>query len=197
MTYKFIYDVPYVKEIVNYLAIPVIVIIIIGFAILAVYNKKEKNHEDSVYKYNVNILTLALSMVITVLFLSMLLGFSLALKGQMELYKFSSLICYLVLISPIVPGIYLIILISKLIKTVKNKPKKEEKNETNNDTNIGDDSNAETLEDDISDSEFENFNDNISDSSDSESADEPVVKITEEEKPIDNTEILTDEDEDN
>lgn len=197
MTYKFIYDVPYVKEIVNYLAIPVIVIIIIGFAILAVYNKKEKNHEDPVYKYNVNILTLALSMIITVLFLSMLLGFSLALKGQMELYKFSSLICYLVLISPIVPGIYLIILISKLIKTVKNKPKKEEKNETNNDTNIGDDSNAETLEDDISDSEFENFNDNISDSSDSESADEPVVKITEEEKPIDNTEILTDEDEDN
>ncbi len=122
MSFKFVYDAPYVKEIVSFVFIPILLIIVLSIIYLLYYNKKVKDHNDPKYKYNMNLYTLIITMLLAAVFLSMLIGFSLALKEEMDRLDFDSLVCYLVLISPVLPALFLSYLTIKLVKLVKTKP---------------------------------------------------------------------------
>lgn len=127
MTYKFVYDVPYVKVLLKYLLIPVLAILLVGLIILYRINKKYKDHNDPNYKYKLNMISLYISIAITAFFLAILIGFALALRLQMKALNFNSVICFCVMLAPIFPCIYLIYLLVKLIKLIKNKPKAKKK----------------------------------------------------------------------
>lgn len=130
MTFKFIYDMPYVKNIIHYVLIPILVLIVVGLIITFIYSKKCKDHTDYKYQFKMNVLVIIFSMLVIAFFLAVLLGYALALRNYMEIYDFNSKICYLVLISPIIPAIFLIYLIVRLVKiTNEYENEKEEKEE--------------------------------------------------------------------
>ncbi len=123
---KFIYDFPFVKQIIGYLLIPFLIFIIICSIALLIYSAKHKNHEDPIYKYRINLASLIVSILVIIVFLAILTGFALAFKKQMESSDATFVLSYFVVGSPIVPLIALLILFIKMIRLMKNKPKKEE-----------------------------------------------------------------------
>lgn len=123
---KFIYDFPYVKEIIGYLLIPFLIFIILCSIGLLIYSAKHKDHEDPLYRYRINLASLIVSILLVLVFLAILVGFALALKQQVDKVGGKFVLSYFVLASPIVPVIALLVLFIKVIRVIKNKPRKEE-----------------------------------------------------------------------
>lgn len=123
---KFIYDFPYVKEIIGYLLIPFLVFIILCSIWLLIYSAKHKDHEDPIYRYRINLASLIVSILLILVFMAILVGFAMALKQQVDKTGGKFVLSYFVFASPLVPIIALIVLFIKVIKVIKNKPEKEE-----------------------------------------------------------------------
>lgn len=123
---KFIYDFPYVKQIIGYLLIPFLIFIILCSIILLIYSAKHKDHKDPIYQYRINLASLIVSILLVLVFLSILVGFALALKQQVAQMEGKYVVSYVVFGAPIVPVIAIFILFIKLIKLIRNKPSKEE-----------------------------------------------------------------------
>lgn len=127
MTFKFVYDMPYVKNMIHYILIPIFVLIIVTLILTFIYSKKCKDHNDYKYQYKMNILVIVFSLLLISLFFAILLAYAGALRNYMRLYDFTSTICKLVLISPIIPFIFLIYLLIKLVKTIDDYSKEKKK----------------------------------------------------------------------
>lgn len=156
INFKFLYDVPYIKQIIAFFLIPLLVFIIICSIILLAYSNKGVNNIK--YKYKANVFSIIISILLTVVFLSILLGFSYAFYKQMTAVGLKTPLAYLVIASPIIPFIFLISFFIKLIKVIKKKPPKE----------------IDSLEE--SKIKEESLKENVDDIED-----EPVAPITEEE----------------
>jgi len=141
---KFMYDIPYIKEIIGYLLIPFLIFIIVCSIIFLIYSKVTKDHENPIYKYRINLASLIVSILLIIVFLAMLLGFSIAFNEQLKKTSNTITLSYFVIASPVVPIIALIILFLKTIRLIKNKPNKqpkiecltEIKNDENNSSNL-------------------------------------------------------------
>ncbi len=123
---KFIYDFPYVKQIIGYLLIPFLIFIILCSIILLIYSAKHKDHKDPIYQYRINLASLIVSILLVLVFLAILVGFALALKQQVDQMSGKYVVSYVVFGAPIVPVIALLVLFIKIFKLIKNKPKREE-----------------------------------------------------------------------
>ena len=122
INFKFLYDIPYIKQVIAFFLIPLLVFIIICSIILLAYSNKGVN--DIKYKYKANVFSVLISILLTVVFLSILLGFSYAFYKQMTAVGLKTPLAYLVIASPIIPFIFLISFFIKLIKVMKKKPPK-------------------------------------------------------------------------
>lgn len=125
MDVKFFYDIPYVKEIIGYFLIPLLIFIIVCSVLLLIYSSKHKDHENLIYKYKMNMASLIISIFLTAVFLAILIGFSYAFKLQMANDGVKSLLGYLVILSPGIPLIALVALVFKVVRLVLNKPQQE------------------------------------------------------------------------
>lgn len=125
MPYKFVYDLPFVTDISMYLLFPLLLLVLVLSAILFIYACKHRNEKDKIYKYNVNMYSILICILLTIIFFAIILGFSLAFKIQMDSTGLETVIAYLVLLAPIIPAIVLIYLIAKLIKVYRNKPEQD------------------------------------------------------------------------
>lgn len=122
---KFIYDIPYIKEIIGYLLIPFLIFIIICSSILLIYSKCTKDHENPLYKYRINLASLIVSILLIMVFLAILVGFSIAFNEQLKTTSNTVTLSYFVIASPIIPIIAILILFAKMIRLMKNKPSKK------------------------------------------------------------------------
>ena len=122
INFKFLYDIPYIKQVIAFFLIPLLVFIIICSIILLAYSNKGVN--DIKYKYKANVFSVIISILLTVVFFSILLGFSYAFYKQMTAVGLKTPLAYLVIASPIIPFIFLISFFIKLIKVMKQKPPK-------------------------------------------------------------------------
>ncbi len=133
MDVRFVYDLSYVKQILKYLGIPFLIFLVISGIILLVYSLAHKDHDDPKYKYNMNLYTLLMSIILVASLFAILVGFAFAFKKQADAANIQSIIVYIVLAAPLLPLISLIALFVKAIRLMKNKPTKnvEEKSVEN------------------------------------------------------------------
>ncbi len=121
MKVRFFYDIPYIKEILGYLLIPLLVFIILSSILLMIYSYKNKDHDDEKYNYRMNLFSLLISILLVAVLFAFLLGFAMAFKKQVDAANIKSTISYLVIVSPVIPFFALLVLLFKLIKVIKNK----------------------------------------------------------------------------
>lgn len=203
MDARFVYDIPYVKEVLGYLLIPFLIFIIISGSVLMIYAIKHKDHEDIHYKYTMNLFTLIISTLLVASLLAILIGFALSFKKQVDAANIKSFVVYVVLVAPLLPFFSFLALLFKMIKLIKNRPNKEEKSIT--------DSNIETIsvieeqepisEDNISITEIPSVptievtpQEEVLEADTLESLDEEVLQVREDEVAIDSLERIPKED---
>lgn len=126
MDVRFVYDLSYVKQMIKYLGIPFLIFIVISASILLIYSIAHKNHDDPKYKYNMNLYTLFISIILVASLFAILVGFALAFKKQVDAANIQSIVTYIVLAAPILPLISLIALFIKAIRLMKNKPVRQD-----------------------------------------------------------------------
>lgn len=126
MNIKFVYDIPYVKQMISYILIPFLIFIIVCSIILLIYSAKHKDHENPIYKYRINLACLLISVLLVAVFLAILIGFSMALKKEIEAANTTTMLTSFVIYSPMIPVLALIILMIKIIKLLMHKPSKRE-----------------------------------------------------------------------
>lgn len=121
---EFFYNIPFVKEIIGYLLIPILIFIIVCSIILLIYSAKYKDRENPIYKYKMNLASLIISMFLVIVFLSILIGFALAFRKEMLANDINTPLSYVVIASPLIPLIALIFMFVKMFNLIKNKPVK-------------------------------------------------------------------------
>ena len=126
MDARFVYDIPYVKEVLGYLFIPFLIFVIISCAFLMFYSFKHKDHEDAHYKYKMNLFTLIISTLLVASLFAILVGFALSFKKQVDAANIKSFVVYVVLASPLLPFFSFLALLFKMIKLIKHRPSKKE-----------------------------------------------------------------------
>lgn len=134
MDVRFVYDLSYVKQILKYLGIPFLIFLVVSGIILLIYSLAHKDHDDPKYKYNMNLYTLLMSIVLVASLFAVLVGFAFAFKKQADAANIQSIIVYIVLAAPLLPFISLIALFAKTIKLMKNKPTINSVEEKNNES---------------------------------------------------------------
>lgn len=125
---KIFYDVPYMKAIMLYVLVPVVVVLAIVGICLYVYSKKHEDHSDPHYNFVMNFWSSLIGVVITCVILAIAVAFSMTMTGRMREYNLVEekiMIYYLLKYFIIIPIVFVIWYIVKLIKTIYYKPKKE------------------------------------------------------------------------
>lgn len=125
----FTYDYSFLMKTLKYVLLPVMaIVVVVGFFVF-IYSRRSKKDNIEKYNYVIDLWTTLIAIVVVGALLAVTLGFSLSLTNtikSLNLIEGHELIYYIVLITPIVPGIFLLIYIYKFILTLANKPKNNE-----------------------------------------------------------------------
>lgn len=143
---KIFYDVPYMKAIMLYVLVPVVVVLTIVGISLYVYSKKHEDHSDPHYNFVMNFWSSLIGVVITAVILAIAVAFSVTMTERMEEYNLvedKKMIYYLLKYFIVIPIVFVIWYIVKLLKTIYYKPskKKDLQQETANTTSVVEPSN--------------------------------------------------------
>lgn len=125
---KIFYDIPYMKDIMQYVLIPIVMVIIVVGVALFIYSKKVEDHESPRYNFVMNFWSSLIGIVITGAILAIAVGFSFAMTEKMREYNLieeKKMLYYLLKYFIIIPFIFVLWYIVKFLKTIYYKPKKE------------------------------------------------------------------------
>ena len=158
VTFK--YDFSLLFTLIKFVFLPVTTIVVLAAVIIFITSRKVKKENIKRYNYIVDFWTTLLAILIIGALFAVTIGFSLSLSASIKMYnliKGHELIYYLVLITPIIPFIFLIGYIYRIIVIMINKPKKEEVKEEIEEY-VPEPNNFNYVEDENNNEEIENSN---------------------------------------
>lgn len=161
---SFTYDYSFLIKTLKYILLPVVAIVtIVGFFVF-IYSRRAKKDNIERYNYIIDLWTTLIAIFVVGVLFAITLGFSLSLTStikSLNLVEGHEFIYYLVLITPVVPLIFLFIYIYKFILTLANKPKEDKNSDIVEEKEIN---NIEETEEEKEYTDyhidFTNFNDN-------------------------------------
>ena len=115
---------------IKFIFLPVVAIVILTAFIIMIYSKKIKQKDIKRYNYLVEFWTTLLAIMVIGALLAVTIGFSISLSESIKLYnlvKGNEVIYYIVLATPLIPLLFLVIYIYRMIIVLINKPKKQKK----------------------------------------------------------------------
>lgn len=124
----FKYDFAFLLKMVKYVFLPVLAVVIVTAFIIFIYSRKVKKQDMQKYNYLVDFWTTFLAILIISSLFAVTVGFSMSLSNAIRMYNLvqgHEVIYYLVVCSPIIPLIFLVIYVYRLVIVLLNKPKKE------------------------------------------------------------------------
>lgn len=127
---NFKYDFTFLLKMIKFVFLPVLAVVILTAFIIMIYSKKVKEKDVKKYNYLVEFWTTLLAIMVIGALLAVTIGFSISLSRAIEMYnlvKGNEVIYYIVLATPLVPLLFLIIYIYRIIVVLINKPKEEKK----------------------------------------------------------------------
>ncbi len=125
---KIFYDIPYMKGIMTYVFVPVVIVVLLVGISLFVYSKKNKDHDDPHYNFVMDFWSSLIGIIITGTILAIAVGFSVAMTEKMQEYGLveeKKMLYYLLKYFIVIPFIFVIWYIVKFLKTIYHKPKKK------------------------------------------------------------------------
>ena len=132
---KIFYDIPYMKGIMKYVLIPVIVIILIVGICLFLYSRKHKDHEDPHYNFVMDFWSSLIGIIVTGAILAIAVGFSIAMTEKMREYGLveeKKALYYLLKYFIVIPFIFVVWYIVKFLKTIYYKTSRKTMEDTAN-----------------------------------------------------------------
>ena len=127
---NFKYDFTFLLKMIKFVFLPVLAVVILTAFIIMIYSKKVKEKDIKKYNYLVEFWTTLLAIMVIGALLAVTIGFSISLSRAIEMYnlvKGNEVIYYIVLAIPLVPLLFLVIYIYRIIVVLINKPKEEKK----------------------------------------------------------------------
>lgn len=127
---NFKYDFTFLLKMIKFVFLPVLAVVILTAFIIMIYSKKVKRKDIKKYNYLVEFWTTLLAIMVIGALLAVTIGFSISLSRAIEMYnlvKGNEVIYYIVLATPLVPLLFLVIYIYRIIVVLINKPKEEKK----------------------------------------------------------------------
>lgn len=127
---NFKYDFTFLLKMIKFVFLPILAVVILTAFIIMIYSKKVKERDIKKYNYLVEFWTTLLAIMVIGALLAVTIGFSISLSKAIEMYnlvKGNEVIYYIVLATPLVPLLFLIIYIYRIIIVLINKPKEEKK----------------------------------------------------------------------
>ena len=127
---NFKYDFTFLLKMIKFVFLPVLAVVILTAFIIMIYSKKVKGKAIKNYNYLVEFWTTLLAIMVIGALLAVTIGFSISLSRAIEMYnlvKGNEVIYYIVLAIPLVPLLFLVIYIYRIIVVLINKPKEEKK----------------------------------------------------------------------
>lgn len=127
---NFKYDFTFLLKMIKFVFLPVLAVVILTAFIIMIYSKKVKGKDIKKYNYLVEFWTTLLAIMVIGALLAVTIGFSISLSRAIEMYnlvKGNEVIYYIVLATPLVPLLFLVIYIYRIIVVLINKPKEEKK----------------------------------------------------------------------
>lgn len=118
--------------------IPILIIVIIVGIVLGLYKKNAEKKGIKGYNNRINFHASLISIVVTLVLLALTVIFSVNFINVMKsegLVQTNKIIYYLIILSPVIPFIFLIYLITRLVKYI---PDDEDEKETKNEENKAD-----------------------------------------------------------
>lgn len=115
---------------IKFVFLPVLAIVILTAFIIMIYSKKVKQKDIQRYNYLVEFWTTLLAIMVIGALLAVTIGFSISLSESIKLYNLvegNEVIYYIVLATPLIPLLFLVIYIYRMIIVLINKPKKQRK----------------------------------------------------------------------
>lgn len=112
--------------------IPILIIVIIVGIVLGLYKKNAEKKGIKGYNNRINFHASLISIVVTLVLLALTVIFSVNFINVMKsegLVQTNKIIYYLIILSPVIPFIFLIYLITRLVKYIPDDEEKETKNE--------------------------------------------------------------------
>lgn len=126
----FKYDFSFLIKMIKFVFLPVLAIVILTAFITMIYSKKVKQKDIQRYNYLVEFWTTLLAIMVIGALLAVTIGFSISLSESIKLYNLvegNEVIYYIVLATPLIPLLFLVIYIYRMIIVLINKPKKQRK----------------------------------------------------------------------
>ena len=126
----FKYDFSFLITMIKFVFLPVLAIVILTAFIIMIYSKKVKQKDIQRYNYLVEFWTTLLAIMVIGALLAVTIGFSISLSESIKLYNLvegNEVIYYIVLATPLIPLLFLVIYIYRMIIVLINKPKKQRK----------------------------------------------------------------------
>ena len=126
----FKYDFSFLIKMIKFVFLPVLAIVILTAFIIMIYSKKVKQKDIQRYNYLVEFWTTLLAIMVIGALLAVTIGFSISLSESIKLYNLvegNEVIYYIVSATPLIPLLFLVIYIYRMIIVLINKPKKQRK----------------------------------------------------------------------
>lgn len=125
---KIFYDIPYMKDIMQYVLVPIVVVLIVVGVALFIYSKKVKDHDSPRYNFVMNFWSSLIGIVVTGAILAIAVGFSIAMTEKMHEYHLveeKKMLYYLLKYFIVIPFVFVVWYVVKFLKTIYYKPKRE------------------------------------------------------------------------
>lgn len=124
----FKYDFAFLIKMIKYVFLPVLAVVIVTAFIIYIYSRKVKKQDIKRYNYLVEFWTTFLAILIIGSLFAVTVGFAISLSDAIKMYNLvegHEPIYYLVICSPLIPLLFLVIYIYRMIIVLLNKPKKQ------------------------------------------------------------------------
>ena len=109
---KVSYSFDYLKEVFNYILIPVFIVLLIVVVGLVIYAKKEKDHTTEKYNYTMNFWSYLMCIILSAALFAIALSFVVSLHNSIAGRPVDkNNLIYIVYLSPIIPLIFLMVFI--------------------------------------------------------------------------------------
>lgn len=124
----FKYDFAFLIKMIKYVFLPVLAVVILTAFIIFIYSRSVKKKDIKRYNYLVEFWTTFLAILIIGSLFAVTVGFSVSLSNAIRMYNLvegHEVIYYLVLGCPLIPLLFLVIYIYRMVIVLLSKPKKE------------------------------------------------------------------------
>lgn len=124
----FKYDFAFLIKMIKYVFLPVLAVVILTAFIIFIYSRSVKKKDIKRYNYLVEFWTTFLAILIIGSLFAVTVGFAVSLSDAIRMYNLvegHEVIYYLVLGCPLIPLLFLVVYIYRMIIVLLSKPKKE------------------------------------------------------------------------